>query len=324
MSRCVLGMDVSKKDISLALLKDNRFFEKTIPNSLAGFKEILNFLQKHNALKAECFLESTGSYSEAVADFLFDHKFIVKVVNPFKIKSFSRSRLSRIKTDKKDAQLIAEYGAVSANDPNYQKPSAVVRSIRSLYRTYLAQTKISSQCKNHIEHSSCELDKNVWTETLCEFELRRKKIVKQITDLINSDKKLKSQFENLQSIDGIAEISAIAILAEVQSVDKFVNARQLAAYCGLTPRICESGTSVHKKPRISKFGNCFLRKALYFPAIVAIQRCEQFHRYSQKLLSRGKATKQIIVAVMKKILLAAFAILKYDCKFNPNLIFKTH
>lgn len=126
MSRCVLGMDVSKKDISLALLKDNRFFEKTIPNSPSGFKEILNFLQKHNSLKAECFLESTGSYSEAVADFLFDHKFIVKVVNPFKIKSFSRSGLSRVKTDKKDAQLIAKYGAVSSNDPNYQKPSEVV------------------------------------------------------------------------------------------------------------------------------------------------------------------------------------------------------
>ncbi|MCR4623864.1 MAG: IS110 family transposase [Alphaproteobacteria bacterium] len=324
MSRCVLGMDVSKKDISLALLKDNRFFEKIIPNSLAGFKEILNFLQKHNALKAECFLESTGSYSEAVADFLFDNEFVVKVVNPFKIKSFARSRLSRIKTDKKDAQLIAEYGTISANDLNYQKPSTAVRSIRSLYGTYLAQTKISSQCKNHIEHATNELNKNVWTETLCEFELRRKKIVNQIIDLINTDKKLKTQFENLQSIDGIAEISSIAILAEVQSVDKFVNARQLAAYCGLTPRICESGTSVHKKPRISKFGNSFLRNALYFPAIVAIQRCEQFHRYSQKLLSRGKAKKQIIVAVMKKILLAAFAILKYDCKFDPDLIFKTH
>ncbi len=47
MSRCVLGMDVSKKDISLALLKNNRFFEKTIPNSPSGFKEILNFLQKN-------------------------------------------------------------------------------------------------------------------------------------------------------------------------------------------------------------------------------------------------------------------------------------
>ena len=142
--------------------------------------------------------------------------------------------------------------------------------------------------------------------------------------MINSDKKLKSQFENLQSIDSIAEIYAIAILAEVQSVDKFMNARQLAAYCGLTPRICESGTSVHKKPRISQFGNSFLRNALYFLAIVAIQRCEQFYRYSQKLLSRDKAKKQIIVAVRKKILLAAFAILKYDCKFNPDLIFKTY
>ena len=88
MSRCVLGMDISKKDICLALLKDNRFFEKTIPNSLSGFKEILNFLRKHNAEKTECFLESTGSYSEAIADFLFDNKFIVKVVNPFKIKYY--------------------------------------------------------------------------------------------------------------------------------------------------------------------------------------------------------------------------------------------
>ena len=103
-----------------------------------------------------------------------------------------------------------------------------------------------------------------------------------------------------------------------------MNARQLAAYCGLTPRICESGTSVHKKTRISKFGNSFLRNALYFLAIVAIQRCEQFHRYKQKLLARGKAKMQIIVAVMKKILLAAFAILKYDCEFDPDLIFKTH
>lgn len=324
MSRYVLGMDVSKGDISLALLKDDRFFEKTIPNSRSGFKEILNFLKKHNAFEAECFLESTGSYSEAVADFLFDNKLVVKVVNPYKIKSFARSRLSRIKTDKKDSQLIAEYGALSSNDPAYQKPSQIIRSIRSLYRTYLAQTKKSSQRKNHIEQAIVELDKNVWMETCSEFELRRKKIINQIIDLINSDKKLKIQFKNLQSIDGIAEISAIAIIAEIQSVDKFMNARQLAAYCGLTPRICESGTSVHKKPGISKFGNSFLRNALYFPAIVAIQRCEQFHRYSQKLLSGGKAKKQIIVAVMKKILLAAFAILKYNCKFNPDLIFKNY
>lgn len=101
-----------------------------------------------------------------------------------------------------------------------------------------------------------------------------------------------------------------------------MNARQLTAYCSLTPRICESDTSVHKKNRISKFGNIFLRKALYFPTIVAIQHCEQFRRYKQKLLARGKAKMQIIVAVMKKILLAAFAILKYDCRFNPNLILK--
>lgn len=271
MSRCVLGMDVSKKDISLALLKDNRFFEKTIPNSPSGFKEILNFLQKHNSLKAEGFLESTGSYSEAIADFLFDHKFIVKVVNPFKIKSFSRSRLSRVKTDKKDAQLIAEYGAVSSNDPNYQKPSEVVRSIRSLYRTYLAQTKMSSQCKNHIEHSTNELDKNVWTETLNEFELRRKKIVNQIINLINSDKKLKSQFENLQSIDGIAEISAIAIIAEVQSVDKFETARAVSLLAFANPALLFT-----KKPESPNLEIILCVKRCIFPLLWPLNAANNF------------------------------------------------
>ena len=180
---------------------------------------------------------------------------------------------------------------------------------------------MSSHCKNHIEHSTDPLSKSIWTESLNEIELHRKEIVNKIVELINFDKNLQSKFKNLQTIDGIAKITAIAILAEVQSIEKFATARQLAAYCGLTPTICESGSSAHKKSRISKSENCILRNALYFPAVVAIHRSEHFRSYSKKLLLRGKAKKQVIVAIMKKIIIAAFAILKYDCSFDPLLIF---
>lgn len=321
MSKCVLGIDVGKKELNLALLKDDHFFEKSVSNSPAGFEKLLRFLNNYNVIDVKCYLESTGSYSEAIADFLFDQKITVTVVNPYKIASFSKSKLSRIKTDKKDAKLIAEYGGIS-NDKPYEKPSEILRCIRALYRTYLKQTQMSSACKNQIEHATVYDDKIIWQKTLDEFKNNCTEIVNRIIELINSDEKIKLQFNKLQTIDGVAKITAIAIIAEIQSVERFENARQMIAYCGLTPKIRESGTSVRGKPRISKQGNKILRNALYFPAMVASRHCECFRRYRQKLLARGKAKKQIIVVIMKKILLAAYGILKYEAAFNPNLLFR--
>lgn len=71
----------------------------------------------------------------------------------------------------------------------------------------------------------------------------------------------------------------------------------MAAYCGLTPKICESGTSVHKKSRISKHGNRTLRKALYLPAM---SRNHEYKLYADRLLKREKCKKQVIIVIMKK------------------------
>jgi hypothetical protein len=69
-------------------------------------------------------------------------------------------------------------------------------------------------------------------------------------------------------------------------------------------------------------GNAIFRKALYFPAIAAMKKAKSFAKFKQKQKSKGKYGKQIIVAVMKKIIYAIFAILKKDSKFNEKLLFK--
>jgi transposase len=91
---------------------------------------------------------------------------------------------------------------------------------------------------------------------------------------------------------------------------------------GATPKHKESGTSVHKRPKISKIGNAILRKALYLPSLTAMNKCEPLTKYKNKLKAKGKATKQIIIAVMKKIIYAIYVILKKDCKFNEKLLLK--
>jgi transposase len=100
-------------------------------------------------------------------------------------------------------------------------------------------------------------------------------------------------------IPGIAQTTALAVLAEIEKVEKFLSARQLAAYIGLTPKHQESGISVHFKPSISKIDSPILRKALYFPAVTAIRCDKTFAKFAQKLEARKKSGKQIIVAIMR-------------------------
>ncbi len=92
----VLGIDVSKNTLSLAIrFESSKFYEKVVSNSISGFESILKILDQKMINKEckKCVMESTGNYSESIADYLYDNGFDVKVVNPYKIAAFSKSKL---------------------------------------------------------------------------------------------------------------------------------------------------------------------------------------------------------------------------------------
>jgi transposase len=325
MSKVVLGIDVSKGALSLALLKNNKFYCKTVDNSDSGFREILKFLVEKSAGKPEIYLESTGSYSEMVSDFFVDRNFEVKVVNPLKIHSFSKAKLSRNKTDKADAKLIAEYGS-KFDEPSYRRSDPDIKELRALYRCSLALKEQAASCKNHLEHKNVmpEFVVSTWKTTLNNINQQLKSIKKRINEIISASKDLSDKFNNLISIPGIAETTAVAVLAEIGTIDRFLSARQLAAYIGVTPRHKNSGTSVHSKPSIAKIGNTITRKALYLPAMTAMRCNEAFAKFAAALKKREKLGKQIIVAIMRKMIHAIFGVLKNNSKFNEKSLFKCH
>jgi len=322
-SKIVLGIDVSKAKLDLALLKDNKFYCKTVDNSNIGFKEILHFLSKKSIGKPEIYLESTGSYSEMVSDFFVDHNFKIKVVNPLKIHAFSKAKLSRNKTDKADAKLIAEYG-LKFEEPSYKKLPKNIMELRALYRCSLSLKEQAVECKNHLEHKNVmpEFVVSTWKTTLNNINQQIKDIKKRMNEIIEKSEDLTTKFSNLMSIPGIAGTTAIAVLAEVGKIDKFLTARQLAAYIGVTPRHRNSGSSVNSKPSIAKIGNAILRKALYLPSVTAMRCNETFAKFASTLKIRRKLGKQVIIAIMRKIIHAIFGVLKNNSKFNEKLLFK--
>jgi transposase len=142
-------------------------------------------------------------------------------------------------------------------------------------------------------------------------------------EIINGNKDLACDFSNLLTITGIGECTAIAILAEITNFERFTSARQLAAYIGLTPKHRQSGSSVNGRSSMSKMGDPWLRKALYFPAISAKNHSEYFQEFAERLIEKGKKPKVIIGAVMRRLTHVIFGVLKYKEAYNEEKL-KVH
>lgn len=105
----------------------------------------------------------------------------------------------------------------------------------------------------------------------------------------------------------------------IPDISSFKNARQLAAYAGLIPCQRSSGSSVKGRERLSKVGSSALRKALYFPAIVAKIYNVVIRRFCSNLSLKGKHPMTVGCAAMRKLLHLLFGVLKNKTPFNANI-----
>ena len=321
MSKPILGIDVSKLDLSISLLIDKVHYQTKIDNNQQGFKLFIRWLKKYKVIKIKACMESTGHYGISFANFLYKNNHDVSIVNPICISAFAKSKLSRHKTDKVDSMIIAEYA--SQNDlPLYTPKPRELQEMQSLYRGLqnlkVQQKQITNylESKEHLSASICASYNSLAKAITKEIS----KIEKAIDDLLANSTVMKQKIDNMQTIPGIGKMTAVAVIAESPDITSFTSARELAAYAGLTPKHKTSGTSVRGKSSISKIGSSRLRKALYFPAIVAKNHNPIFIKFSQKLASKGKPSKVIIVAIMRKLLHIIFGVIKHNTQFNQNFV----
>ena len=133
--------------------------------------------------------------------------------------------------------------------------------------------------------------------------------------LIAAHAGLQRAFEQLTSVPGIAAHSAVQLLPELLVLPADMTVRQWVAHAGLDPRACQSGTSVAKPARISKVGNTHIRRALYMPALVAVQHEPRVTAFFDQLVARGKKPLQAYVAVMRKLLHAIYGMFTTNTDF---------
>jgi transposase len=317
MSQFTLGIDVSKDTLDFTLLGGKKQEDRHYTNNEAGYSHVINWLRKAGAATLHACLESTGQYGEGVATYLHNHGYRVSVVNPARIKAYAASKLRRFKTDKGDAEVIALFCQKevppiwtplpdSFRDLKYlvhhmDDLKKMRQQERNRLKSGVTLPSVLADLKDHIDYLSAQI----------------KQAANNIARHIDKYPELKKQKELLKSIPGIGDTTAAALLGEVRDFRAFDSARQLAAYAGLVPEQRDSGTSVHKKPRLAKNGNRNIRKALYMPALVAIQHNPIVRALSERLKATRHCPMSIIGAAMHKLLHLAYGVIKTDKPFDP-------
>jgi transposase len=219
-----LGIDVAKAKLDCALrLADNKYKHKVFENNQNGFTALTKWLAKQNVVKVHVCMEATGVYWEAVAEFLTNKKMIVSVINPAQIKAFGGSRLVRTKTDKVDAQLIAEFCSERCPEV-WQPPSLNEQALRALVLRLDALQTMRTQESNRLEVAR-EVVKDDIIHHIEWLDDQIKLLTKKIRDHIDSDSDMKQKHTLLDSIPGVGERTIALLLAFCIHPGRFANAR---------------------------------------------------------------------------------------------------
>jgi transposase len=326
----VLGIDVAQKELVVSLGRVHEDFtieiyaSKVFANTEKGFSALLTWVEKltDSNVPVGFVMEATGVYHESFAYFLDERLRQVSIVLPNKINHYFKTLDVKTVTDYTAAEAIARFG-LERKLTTWKRPHAVFKDLRQLTRerdqTVDARTVTKNQL--HAESSEAEPGKNTikrLNALIAFLDKQEQEIMQEILALVAKDQRASEMVKLLISIPGVGLLTAVTVVAETNGFELIRNKRQLASYAGLDVREKQSGTSVKGKPRISKRGNRYLRKAMHLPALSAIRCNERFKTVFARLVSRHGIKMKAAVAVQRKMLELMYVLYKTNTPFDAE------
>ena len=316
------GIDVSKKKLDVMLLAQEKFHYKVVENSNDG----VIFLQEwiKSKLEKDAFvhfcMEATNVYHELLAFTLLENKnYKVSVVNPRIVKAFAKS-LVKTKNDKTDAKILAEF-CKERNPKPFTPQTKERRELRDLSRLMDNLVELRIMQKVRLQTFNTEAAARVVKATLNSIDNTIEETEEEIKYYYNTYPELHKEYELLNSIPSFGKRVSNVLISEIYK-DEYgmYNSKRLTAFFGLEIREMESGSSVWSKPRITKFGNPRVRNMLYMAALVAIWHNTKMSEFYLRLVNKGKPKKLALIAVARKLLVVACAILNSQKPYDENHI----
>lgn len=269
--------------------------------------------------------EDTGSCSQGLSKWLYGKGLDIWIENPYSIKH--SSGIQRVKTDRADASMIAEYAWRHQDTAKLFEPlSESLTQLREvfLYRHKLVQQRVAMEVRKkgkESEDSSKAMSfiRRKSKHLIKEIDSAIKECDMMIDKIISEDAELAENYAIVTSIKGVARQNGACLLIYTNNFKRFdMDARKIACYYGVAPFGKESGSSVHTPARTSHFANKLIKALLGQAAQIARVFCPEIKEYYQSLIKRGKKHSVAINNVKNKLLRIIVALVKKKTKYDPE------
>ena len=292
-----VGADVSKEKIDFCFLTPVEKAKPkfvSLPNDTDTIKAYFQSFIKDDIYVV---FEHTNNYHLPLQSALSDLKITHSALNPSKTSYFLK-HLTLQKSDITDAYGLALYCRIFKSDLNPSVYNREYRLIKSYNSTILLLSKINVQLRNFKKSQDFIADMEL-SEIIKALTLQVKKTQEKLK--LIAYEILKSFVPNCEAIinenKGFGIDLALNLFPQLH-FNRAKSEKQFISFLGLSPRIYESGSSVHKTPRINKRGSSAIRRILFLNAISCARFNAKFKQRYENLISKGKKKKIAIVAVM--------------------------
>jgi len=284
-----------------------------------GFVSLIEVCSKHLEEDIDqvffCF-EDTGRYSKLLSVFLEQSDYNFALLNALDLK---RSMgLTRGKSDKKDARMIAMYAWRKRDELNKSNlPGPAIDQLKQLLslREKLIKHRTAFKNTGH-DLYDCYIDgefnfiKQRHAHMLDHLNNEIDLVEKEITRIIRSNENFYNSFNLLTSVRGIGKVLAFYLIVLTENFKKFDNPRKFACYAGIAPFEYSSGTSVKGKTKVHSIANRHIKSLLNMAAMASIQLNGEYKTYYHRRLAEGKNKMSTLNIIRNKLVFRAFAVVK--------------
>lgn len=336
MKNLFIGIDFSKEKVDVAIIYAEGLTETAdralneFKNSVSGFRQLVKWVGANAAgIDSSLWLfcgENTGDYSKGLCNHLYGTGYDMWLENAKCIKDASGIR--RLKSDRADASMIAEYAMRNYDRAIMYEPlSGALAQLRELflYRQMVVRHRCSFQVrkgekdltmeKSSVKNAISKSGRRIVSELNKEIE----KLDKEIDALIAKDDELKEVFAIVTSVPGIGTQNAVCLMVYTDNFRRFnYDSRKIACYYGIAPFGKDSGTSVHSEPHVHYMANRQIKAMLTQAALAAVNFNPSIKSYYVRLVNKGKKKQVALNNVKNKLIHLVTAMVKNKQKFDPS------
>jgi transposase len=304
-----VGIDVSKDRLDVAVLGEKAMGQ--VSNTKRGFTRLMK--QMRELSPKLIVVEATGGYEEALVLAMYEAGLPVALVSPQRVRQYAKARGLLAKTDKLDAQNLAEYGKTI--EPRlFVGKSEAGRMLSGLIGRRKQLGEMVKGEKNRLRMANAEIRASIQTVLEClAGEVER--LDEEIAKFMEKHADFGEQEKLLCSAKSIGPVTAATLLADLPELGK-LDRKQIAALVGVAPMNHDSGRK--RGYRKTKGGRPEVRSVLYMSALSAIRYNPIIQAQYDQLVKRGKEKKVAITACMRKMLTILNAMMRDRVPFKPT------